>query len=278
MKKVLVVGASSDIAKEYILRLNKNYRLWQTTRTGKLGFKVDLAKPELLSAELINQTYDVIVVFAAMTKFVDCEANPTLAKMINCDSLIYLHNHLNAKHWIVISTNSVFSGDSQITLPDEKYAPFNQYGHSKVKMEEYFGDHKSQVSIVRLTKVLTPKFTFFKEAIVKLRLGERVSVFDDMVFSPLSLSQVANYLVQLTNKPSGGVHQLSGLQDVSYFEALNYLVSQIGLSNQLIIPISKTVLSPKHTCLFVNQRSLDLGFVPKPYTQIFGEQLGHLQL
>lgn len=271
MKNVLVIGAGSDIAKEYISRLDKNINVWQTSKTGLMDCKLDLTAPEQLPVELMDQTFDVVLVFAAMSKLAECEMYPALAKAINCDALIYLHKRLKAKHWIVLSTNSVFSGELKITPPDQKHSPFNQYGHTKAQMEAYFEEHKSKASIIRLTKVLTPKFIFFRDSVNKIRAGEHVNVFSDMVISPLTISQVAEYLVKLTSMPVGGIHQLSGLQDVSYFDALKYVVGQIGLPNDLIIPIPKTVPSPKHTCLFVNQLSLDLGFEPKPYKHTLSE-------
>lgn len=272
MKKVLVIGADSDIATQYISSL-VDADVWQTSKTGYPGYQLNLTELEHISPELLNQCFDVAIVFAAMTKITECEAKPSLAQTINCDALIHLQKSLSVEHWIVLSTNSVFSGEINVTPADSKHAPFNQYGITKAKMERYFLTLGSMASIVRLTKVITPKFTFFQDNISKVQAGEHVNVFNDMLISPLTLSQVADYLVKLSNSPVAGIHQLSGLHDVSYYEALKYLVKKMELRSDLVVPVGKTVLSPKYTCLLVTKNALDLGFKPKHYKTALSEFL-----
>ena len=266
---VLIVGGDSSIALEY-LSLLQNIETYITTKNGTRGFRLDLCELESLDPKLLRLEFDIAIVFAAMTNISECENKPDLAQAINSNAIISLHNVLNVKHWVLLSTNAVFSGKQEVTAIDTPHCPFNIYGKTKANMEDYFFKHMNSSSIVRLTKVVTPKFTFFEELMKKVKAEMGVEVFNNMFLSPISLSQVANFLVALTVNPIGGIYQLSGKQDVSYYEAAKFLIQKHGLNQKLLVPSTCTSYVPRFTSLAVGENERNYGFTPEPFYKLVG--------
>jgi dTDP-4-dehydrorhamnose reductase len=267
--KVLVVGGESSIALEY-QSLLCNVDAYVTTKKGTRGFDLDLSAPENIDPKLLQIEFDVAIVFAAMTNIAECENKPDLAKAINCDAIVSLHKALNVKHWILLSTNAVFSGEQEAAAIDTPHSPFNFYGKSKADMENYFLQYMCTSSIVRLTKVVTPRFTFFEELLKKVRAGNNVEVFKNMVLSPVSISQVADFLIALTVNPIGGIYQLSGKQDTTYYEVAKYLIENERGDQNLLIPSICTNSVPRFTSLAVGKREWNYGFTSEPIYKLLG--------
>ncbi len=269
MKRILLIGANSSIARSYKDCLTE-VEVICTSRDGQLGVKLDLLDVKTIPEQLLTHVFDVAIVFAGMTNIQECEQHPEMAQRINCNSLLVLRSALKIKRWILLSTNLVFSGKQPKTLHNNEHAPFNQYGLSKANMERSFlAKAPHQVAIVRITKVVTPSFTLFKNWLAKIRQGEVISAFDDMTLSPIGVTDVAKFLHQLTLTFKSGIHQLSGKGDDSYFHVINCLAEKEGLDRKHIMAASKTVTSPEFTSLHVSEKENELGFSPPDFHQVF---------
>jgi dTDP-4-dehydrorhamnose reductase len=268
VKNVLIIGNDSALAKAYIDRL-QNVRCFTTSRKGHGDFYLDLSTPDAVTSELLTRPFDVAIVFASMSKIDTCDQAPELAKQVNCDALIQLHKKLHVKHWILLSSNVVFSGQKEKVSKHQAHQPCNQYGLSKSLMEAYFHDFLASSSIVRMTKVLTSNFSIVDDFVKQVRSGKAVEVFDDMVMSPITEEQVVSFLCHLTHRLQGGVFQLSGETDVSYFKLVQYVVEKAGLNPNLVKPVKSSLQGPKHSCLAVGAVERSYGFTPLHYTEIF---------
>ena len=269
MSRILIIGATSSLAAEFI-RQHKTDELILTDRLGNAGEKLDLADLSSMSQNLVSQRFDYAIVFAGMTNIAECEQNPELAHQINCVSLAELQSKLDVENWILLSTNLVFSGKRPLERHDAPYAPFNQYGKSKAEMERIFRERCSadKLAIVRMTKVVNDSFTLLQNWLESLRDCKQISAFRDMSFSPVSSSQVVDFLGNLVASFTSGIYHLSGDKDISYYEAICTLALINELDPELVSGVAKTVDSPNYTSLLTDKREEALGFNAPSIRQI----------
>jgi dTDP-4-dehydrorhamnose reductase len=90
-------------------------------------------------------------------------------------------------------------------------------------------------TVVRLTKVVNSEWDRFGGWIRKLKLGEQVSAFSDLHFSPISLDFAVNALMLIIAKGEEGIYQVSGADDISYADALRHLVHKLRLPESRVI-------------------------------------------
>jgi len=52
----------------------------------------------------------------------------------------------------------------------------------------------------------------------QLKRGETVEAFDDLRFAPVPVASVVDGLIDIATRQSDGIHHLSGLADISYYD------------------------------------------------------------
>lgn len=260
--RILVIGANSALARAFIKRANEcdDWLLTTIGRRGTVDYKLDLESVDELCTELKSESFDIALVFAAMTNISDCDSQPDLAKKINCDSVVDLVNGLNVSRWIVFSTNCIFDGQSAHVTHHSEFSPTNVYGQSKAEMESRLQTLDADIAIVRMTKVISSQWDRLLQFLNAIRDRQITYVFDNLLFSPIDLEAVTTFLVNLASNFSVGVYQLSGKRDVSYYEAVQYLVSLSDYNDKYLCSESASFGCSKHTSLFVDKKEMELGF------------------
>lgn len=271
-----MIGADSTLARDFIARYaGAGLVLTTTSRRHSSAaqqvpchIQLDLADGRVPS-QLLSQVFDVVIVYAAMTNIAACEQQQALAQQINCDSVVRLMLAVQARHWILLSTNLVFSGTTPNLKWDTPYAAFNHYGASKVAMEKAALTLPKSLAIVRLSKVLTPRFRFFQNAIDRLSAKQTCEVFHDMTMAPIWIADVSRVIYGLVKQFRPGVVQLSASRDISYADAIGYCAARLGLPTSLVIAVSKTVPSPRFNSLACGNNERQLGFATAtPYAAL----------
>lgn len=274
VKKILIIGPESRLAIQLLNQLSDLDGFIVKTAGKSIGadFYIDLANLQQ-AAITINEHFDCAVVFGGMTRIVECEKAPELAMRINRDAAVNLMNVLNVRHWVMFSTNLVFSGEQ----PDvDKYTPHFPrcaYGRSKSEMEAQVLSGNKSVAIIRMTKVLQPNMALFDGFIRKLKLHQPVEVFHDMVISPVSGVDSTRFLISLLSNFKPGIYQLSGAGDHSYYHVIKYCAQKLRLDEDLIVAVSKNMNSPKYTSLKVDNIEKQYQFNAKAFSEVFDEYL-----
>lgn len=276
-KTLLLVGASSGLARSFQRFIEEldDFHITTTSRNGDndIGLQLDNSVfPEF------RDSFDVVIVFAGMTNMSECETSPELADLVNCDGVVKLMESVQAKQWVVFSTNLVLAGDTPNKQGSDAYQPFNRYGASKAKMEQALLRRKESVAIIRLTKVIQPELPIFVGFLTKLVEKRAIQAFDDMTISPIWIDDVSLFLVKLVSDFSPGIYQLSGSSDVSYYQVMQYFAKQLKLKDSLIQPMAKAVKSPKYTSLHVDIKENRYGFTALPYSQVLNKFLNSADL
>ena len=178
----------------------------------------DLTDFQAVNVMLSTVRPDVIVNLAALTNVDECERDPQKAYLQNVHIVENLARWIqdnNQSHLVQISTDQIYDGtgpyrEQCITLS-------NYYGFSK-----YAGELAA--ACVPSTILRT---NFFGQSecnrrsslsdwiITSLRKGEKIKVFDDVCFSPLSLTTLVNLLERVVVRRQRGTYNLGSKEGMS---------------------------------------------------------------
>lgn len=179
---------------------------------------------------------DVAVICAAMARLEECRRYPELAHRVNVEAPLEIGRTLTqaGARLILLSTSAVFGCLTPHVEESARPTPRSVYGRIKAEAESRLLELGSQVSVLRLTKVVKPTAGLLSEWIG--HLGERrpVQAFDDCRFCPLTVTHVVDAITAVVEGGQGGAYHLSGATDVSYAEAARFLAERIGVTNDLV--------------------------------------------
>ncbi len=251
-KRILIIGGNSQIAQALLERLDPSlYEFILTSRDqienpalGSLVKYVDLDNTKSFD-ELKGETFAVCVFLAAITDTQFCEQHRDVAQRINVDNtkllIQCLFNEKIVSRLIFLSTNQVFNGERPYPDIDDVTQGFNVYGQAKAEVENFLLTLSEDVAIVRLTKVIFERDSFFEDRVLELSEGKSVSVFNDMYLSPVNIELVISSIKCLIDAKSlkQKLYQLSGAANSSYYEILCFIAHRLGLNSQLVYSESK---------------------------------------
>lgn len=173
---------------------------------------------------------------AAQTSTIFCEQNMDTSRKINVVNTIKIIEKLSQKKIPVIflSSNQVFDG--VFPYPDETFptSPKTVYGYQKLQVEEYLKNIPFKHSIVRVTKIIHPKYPLFNNWVSSLKQEIPISPFYDSFFSPVAIDYFVTVLLKLAEVKEGGTWHVSGNKDLSYYEAALIIAKTIGADPNLV--------------------------------------------
>ncbi len=178
-----------------------------------------------------------IVHCAALADVDRCEAEPELA----WDS-----NH-HATRWVAeaarsvgarllhISTDAVFSGSRGWYVEDDVPEPVNVYARTKLAAEQML--QSGDALIVRTTIYgynAQPKRSLGEQILAKLQRGEIVPGWQDVVFTPLLVNDLAELMLLMMQRGLSGVYHVAGADALSKFEFARRIAATFGYDPHLI--------------------------------------------
>ena len=205
------------------------------------------------------------VLCSAITSLETCQRDPAGTRWINVTQTLRLAERLlAAKIFVVfISTNLVFDGTRPARRTDEPTSPLTEYGRQKAEVETALKTFGDSAAVVRLTKVLNPRWPLLCGWIELLRARQPVRAFTDMVCAPIPLDTVAHGLAAIASSRLPGRWQFSAAADVSYAGIAQHLASRLNVPAALVTGIScrenpSLEHSPQHTTLDTSRARRDL--------------------
>jgi dTDP-4-dehydrorhamnose reductase len=181
---------------------------------------------------------DIAFLCAGIVGFAACRADIAAAARVNVTGRAALAERLVAAgtRVVLLSTSAVFDGRAPNSPAQRPPCPITAYGKLAAETERAFSKFGAATSILRLTKVLTSGADLFAGWIEKLSRGECVEAYADHHFSPISLDDALTALLAIADEPSGGIFQVSGATDISYYEAACHLAVRLGRHSRSVIP------------------------------------------
>ena len=247
MRSALVVGTDGLIGRALALRLKGfGVKVVPSSRRTQLPgeLHIDLAKPLNLGG---IPKVDVAFLCAAISRFADCEKDPTLARQVNvlaqgaiAERLFELGTRV-----VFLSSNAVFDGRESTPEENVLPSPASLYGELKYEAEALLGDvadrQVGRLSIVRLTKVFDATVPLLDGWRKRLAEGETIEAFKDVTVSPVSLAYAVDGIAKVGDTALGGVFHLSGAREWTYFEFATAFAMACGADTDLVRPVFRSI-------------------------------------
>jgi len=245
MKKVLIIGGSSNIGRKIIPVLDNNidYTYYKNKIEGGIYF--DLINDNIEDVVDIND-YSTIILLSALSKLDDCLKNTVYSNSLNVDSMKRIINtFLKIKVKIIFfSTEFIFDGQKGNYSEIDEPNPINLYGKQKLAIENYLKENSSDYCILRIAKTYSSSFnddTLFAGwyDMVFNRKVEEIKCFSDQYFSPLYIHDLCLTLQTIIKKDIIGIINLGGPKKHSRIECLETFLSIFNCDNNVNVTKQK---------------------------------------
>lgn len=234
--KVLITGANGLLGQHLIkLLLEKNYQVVATSRgAARLPFQpsdnysyhpMDITNALETFSVMSREQPDVVVHAAAMTQVDDCELHPQLCERINVQgtSQILTDAETFSSHFIYISTDFVFDGETGNYAEEDETKPISLYGFTKMQAEGMVQTSEIPFAIVRtclvygkvLSGIRGNIITWVKES---LEQGKTIKVVTDQLRTPTYVEDLAKGILLIIEKKATGIYHISGKDWLSPYD------------------------------------------------------------
>lgn len=245
-KKTLILGASGFIGRHLFNFLKqKKYEVFGTSFSQKSDnfISINLSEKQQVKALLADIKPDVVIFLAASKDVVKCQSDPNYAIESN---IFTVQSYLSAcseldidPATLYLSTDYVFSGEDGYYLDTCTVSPSTVYGMTKAISEKLFLNSSNNYFILRVSAVMSPSFGFYAMVKNALDAKKNIEMFGNVVFSPTSISNLSNYILQLIETPASKrlIHFSDGYRMSRYGLALS-IAESIGADTSLIKSIN----------------------------------------
>jgi dTDP-4-dehydrorhamnose reductase len=189
------------------------------------------------------------VLCAAVTSLEACRRDPVSTRHINVTQTLRLAERLvqTGAFGVFISSNLVFDGARPCRPAGDTLCPKTEYGRQKAEVERALAAWGDSVAVVRLTKVVSPRWPLLRGWLEALRGGRAIEAFEDMVCAPIPLDLTTRGLLEVARRRKPGIWQFSAAADVSYADLARDLAVRLGTDAGLIRHVSaRDRLAPEH--------------------------------
>lgn len=247
--RLLVTGSMGLVGATLVLAASKRYEVVAGSRRPIIEFpcvesvELDLASDESIAAAVSAARPTVVVHCAAETRVDWCEDHPDETIRVNVEGTARLGRAaalVNAR-LVYISTDSVFDGTRGAYVEEDEPRPLNVYARSKWLGEQAVRREAPDHLIVRTNLYgwnVSPKVSLAEWILGRLRRGEEVPGFRDVIFSPLLVDDLADILLHMIARDLKGLYHLGAPDAVSKYEFARALAREFGLDRNLVRPAS----------------------------------------
>ncbi len=249
MKNILITGGSGLLATNWaqIQRSNYNITLGLHNRIISLEGvniqKIYLDSIEDFELDIIKVNPDIIIHTAALSNVEQCEKNEHLANHINVkitENIAYLCKKYDIK-LVHISTDHLFKGDQSLLVETSSPSPLNVYARTKAEAE------LKALTICPNSLIIRTNFFgwgpiykhSFSDTIIKtLNNGSIISLFNDVFYTPILISELVKIVHKLLEINESGIFHVFGKEKISKYDFGIKLANIFNLNSSLIKPIS----------------------------------------
>jgi len=236
---VLVIGAG--LLGKNIINEFKNQK-YNVIGTSTVENNTDFLKMDITSKKdlqtILKIKPDIIVNCAAKTNVEFLEKNPKEAFAVNSDAVKNISeicNKVKAK-LIHISTDSVFDGSQGNYCETDITNPINVYAKSKLEGEKIIQEICKNFIIIRTNFYGidgNQKF-LFEKMFYKLKNGEKIIGFDDVIFSPLEIKNLSKIILEISEKNISGILHLASDEFISKYQFCKLIAKIFAFDKNLI--------------------------------------------
>lgn len=210
---------------------------------------------------------------AALANLDECEKNPARARAMNATApanLAAACSEFGAR-LVQISTDSVFDGNRGMYSEDDVPSPVNVYASSKLEGERAVRQALPSSLVVRTNFIGVPVKSGAGLAdwiATSVENGTTINGFDDVVFSPLLATTLAERMFDMMDAGLKGLYHLGSSDSISKFDLAVSIAAELGHPETKIESVSLSSASisvrrPLNTSL-VSKRAENALRMPMP--------------
>ena len=237
--------------------------------TGVKSTVCNLDSVNHISSLLKKYKPDVVIHTAGLTNVEKCQQNPELAEYVNVDIAKNVSVACSSQgcKLVHISTDHLFDGKKTLLNEEAKLNPLNVYGYTKAKAEEAVYQNNQNALIIRTNFYgwgTIYRQSFSDYIINSLRKKQNIYLFDDVIYTPIVVSQLVKSTYDLIQKGLLGVFNVVGDDCLSKYKfgiklANKFKLDSSLIKNNQIENENDLVLRPKNMSLTNNKLSFHLG-------------------
>jgi len=220
---------------------NKNKELW-----------IDVRDQKSIEKIISRIEPDVVMNCVAGSRLDFLEQHPDQAYSVNSEGAknIALSASKYGLKLIHISTDSVFDGKKELYTENDVPNPLNVYAKSKYLAESYVSEFCKNSVIIRTNfygNNIHGKF-LFNWIYNMLKENKTINGFTDVIFSPLEISNLSEFLVELSSTNYNGILNLSSGIPISKYDFAKKIANILNFNEKLIHEStleSSTLVAPR---------------------------------
>ncbi len=244
--KIGITGANGMLGTALINKLHLKHKIYATSRSNGVKREqaewdfFDLLDFETLHSWLDGKNMDIIIHCAAMIDVDKCEIMPEIATELHYKTTKIISSHLQKTDGMLvyISTDSVFDGKKSTPYTEEDGTrPLNIYAKTKLAGENPVLGMKN--GLVIRTNIIgrsrSEKLSFAEWVLKGLVEKKKLNLFDDVIFSPLHVSDLSDLIHTLIDQNIVGLYNVASSTSLSKYEFGLMMADIFGLENRFII-------------------------------------------
>jgi len=246
-QRVLVTGATGMLGADLIRSLSNAHDCVALFRS-KSGPKncrwvqADLLEYQTISAVLNSEAPDVVIHSAAITNVDACERDQAATRALHVGATEELAAYCERRgaQLIYVSTDAVFNGRKiGPYLESDVTAPLNLYGVTKLEGEgRALACGRGLVLRTNIFGWRPVRHDSFGEWVLgALRSGAPLTMFTDVLFSPIATVLLARVIESCMDKDVAGLFHAGGSEAISKCEFAYRVAAAYGLPTAGIAPI-----------------------------------------
>jgi dTDP-4-dehydrorhamnose reductase len=268
-KSILITGGTGLLALNWACALRDDWNVILGTHhhsvklNGVSSQQLHLDSEEQFGSELDELSPDLVINTASMTSVEQCQENPGLAYETNAlvARTVARATAQRGIRLVHISTDHLFAGDRSFYQEEAQPQPLNEYAKTKLNAEEYVLLAHTDSLIIRTNFFCwghAHRQSFTDWLIYNLREGKKLTLFNDIFFTPILADNLALATHQLIEKGASGIFNVVGNQRLSKYQFAINLCEEFGLPTTLIQPrnfaeINLSTVRPKDMSLSNNK-------------------------
>jgi dTDP-4-dehydrorhamnose reductase len=272
-QRFLITGAAGLLAPFIAEAVSKTGRVILTARNSG-DFSCDLTD-EHATSKLLNDTHpDVVIHCAAITNVDECELNPSVADLGNRLTGENLARNLPSKSQLIyISSDQVYP-DVPGPHIEGSESPVNEYGRSKLAGETAILSHPGGLALRTsfFGASRSPGRNSLSDFIAEsLQARRNISLFEDVLFSPLHATTLAALTSEIVDRRLTGVYNMASRDGMSKADFAYQIADHLGLQTETATRGNSSAI-PKRA-----PRISDLRLNPARLENILGRKMPTLQ-
>lgn len=243
MKKILITGVSGMLGATLVKLWNKKYQIYATAGSDFLHNPATNFKVFNLKAKDYRPLFkwikpDVVIHCAALTSHEYCQHNPKEAMLVNGESVKKFLDVFPEAKIIFISSDAVFPLNTYLANEKTMTNPTTVYGKSKKLGEKYIIKSSGNSCIIRTTivgkNINSGKQSFAEWIINSVKVGKNIKLYEDTMFTPISIWHLAKELEWVINNKVPTVLHIAGREIISKYDFGYNLCKELRLNLNLI--------------------------------------------